>query len=74
MATYQVDVRAEYYETETGRWDVYRWPEIVRAVSSRHALDKALAGAWDKMAARFGHRVAPRWAVTFSAGIVPNIH
>lgn len=74
MAAYQVDVRAEYYETDTGRWDVYRWPEIVRAVSARHAIDKALAGADARMAGRMSHRVAPRWAVTFSAEIVPNIH
>lgn len=74
MARYQLDVRAEYYETETGRHDIYRWPEIVRAVSARHAIEKALAGAEDKMAARFGHRVAPRWNVELSAKIVPNIH
>ena len=74
MATYQIDVRAEYYETETGRQDVYRWPEIVRAVSARHALDKALVKAQTRMAGRMSHRVSPKWKVDFWARIVPNIH
>ncbi len=74
MATYSLDVRAEYFDNETGRWDVYRYVDTVRAVSPRHAITKAIAGARDRFAYRFAHRVAPRWDGGFSAEIVPNLH
>ena len=73
MATYSLDVRAEYFDNDAGQWDIYRYADTVRAVSPRHAITKAIANAEARFAYRFAHRIAPRWVASYSAEIVPNL-
>lgn len=73
MASYSLDVRAEYFDHDAGRWDNYRYVDTVRAVSPGHAITKAIANAETRFAYRFAHRIAPRWVASYSAEIVPNL-
>lgn len=76
MATYQLLVRAEYANVEDPErvyFDNYRYIDTVRAVSKRHAIRKAIAGARERFAFRFAHRIAPKWEVIFDAEITYNI-
>jgi len=76
MATYQLLVRAECATVnEIGRehHDNYRYVDTVRAVSKRHAIRKAIAGARERFAYRFAHRIAPKWEIIFDAEILANL-
>jgi hypothetical protein len=74
MASYSLDVRAEYFDHDAGQWDNYRYVDTVRAVSPRHAITKAIANAETRFAYRFAHRIAPKWEVIFDAEILHSIN